>query len=49
MKKMYFTYPSNDGQTEIHGICWEPECEVKAVSTEIQPDGTLLFSYQCSS
>lgn len=31
MKKMYFTYPSNDGLTEIHGICWEPEGQVKAV------------------
>ena len=31
MKKMYFTYPSNDSLTEIHGICWVPEGEVKAV------------------
>lgn len=31
MKKMYFAYPSNDGLTKIHGICWVPEGKVNAV------------------
>lgn len=31
MKKMYFTYPSNDRLTEIHGICWVPKGEIKAI------------------
>ena len=29
--KKEFTYPSRDGVTQIHGIMWMPEGEVKAV------------------
>ena len=30
MKREFF-YPSADGETEIHGVEWLPEGEVKAV------------------
>lgn len=31
MKKEHFTYPSNDGVTQIHAIRWIPDGEVRAV------------------
>lgn len=31
MKKTEFTYPSHDGITQIHAICWEPEEKPVAV------------------
>lgn len=31
MKKVHFTYPSNDGITKIHAISWIPEGEVKGI------------------
>lgn len=31
MKKVEFTYPSHDGKTQIHAICWEPDEKPAAV------------------
>ena len=31
MKKVEFTYPSHDGKTQIHAICWEPDEKPSAV------------------
>ena len=31
MEKKHFTYPSRDGITDIHAICWIPDGEIRAI------------------